>query len=128
MLFDFKDLITAELFTDFLEMAEHLLEHRYKDAAAVIIGSTLENHLRQLCGANSIDINRKNNRGRLVPKKADLLNSELATKGVYNRLDSKSVTAWLDLRNNAAHGNYEEYSHEQVSLMLSGVRNFISKK
>ncbi len=126
-MFDLKDLITAELFTDFLEMAEHLLENGYKDAAAVIVGSTLENHLRQLCSANSIDTNKKNNRGQLIPKKSDQLNSELAKKGVYNRLDLKNVTAWLDLRNNAAHGKYDEYSHEHVSLMLSGVMNFVSK-
>ncbi len=126
-LFDLKDLITAELFTDFLEMAKHLLEKGYKDAAAVIVGSTLENHLRQLCSANSIDTDIKNNRGRLIPKKADLLNSELAKNGVYNRLNLKNITAWLDLRNNAAHGKYDEYSHEHVSLMLSGVMNFVSK-
>lgn len=127
-LFALKDLIAAELFIDFLEMAEHLLEQGYKDPAAVIVGSTLENHLRQLYSANSIDTNRKNNRGRLVPKKADQLNSELAKKGVYNRLDLKNVTAWLELRNNAAHGKYNKYSQEQVSLMLSGVMNFMSKQ
>ena len=123
-----RGLIEGEIFSDYLEMAEHLLEQGYKDAAAVIIGSTLENHLRQLCSANSIDTKRKDNRGRLVPKKADQLNSELAKKGVYNRLDLKNVTAWLDLRNNAAHGNYDEYSQEHVSLMLSGVMNFMSKQ
>src|SRR4051794_19965214 len=34
-----KGIVSAEIFTDFLEMAEHLLKEKYKDAAAVIIGS-----------------------------------------------------------------------------------------
>ncbi len=38
-LFTFKGLVAAELFADFLEMADHLLELGYKDPAAVIIGS-----------------------------------------------------------------------------------------
>ena len=46
----FAELIHGELFGDFLEMAKHLLDEGYKDAAAVIAGSTLEGHLRQLCG------------------------------------------------------------------------------
>jgi len=59
------------------------------------------------------------------PKKSDTVNADLYRQKVYTLLDQKSVTAWLDLRNNAAHGNYGAYSTEQVILMLQGVRNFI---
>ncbi|MGA2715977.1 MAG: hypothetical protein ABSG41_22980, partial [Bryobacteraceae bacterium] len=59
--------------------------------------------------------------------KADLLNSELTAASVYSKLDQKSVTAWLDLRNKAAHGQYSEYAKEQVLLMIQSVRNFISR-
>lgn len=31
-----------------------------------------------------------------VPKKADRLNSDLATAGTYSKLDQKNVTAWFD--------------------------------
>src|SRR5687768_1777811 len=44
-----KGLVTAEVFADFIEMAEHLLDERYQHPAAVIVGSVLEEHLRQLC-------------------------------------------------------------------------------
>jgi hypothetical protein len=37
------------------------------------------------------------------------------------------VTAWLDLRNKAAHGQYADYTKEQVALTLQGVRDFISR-
>lgn len=55
------------------------------------------------------------------------MNAELATEGAYNKLDQKSVTAWLDLRNKAAHAQYSEYTLEQVTTMLSGVREFAAR-
>jgi hypothetical protein len=46
---------------------------------------------------------------------------------VYNLLDQKQVTAWLDFRNKAAHGEYKAYTAEQVKLMNQGVVNFITR-
>ena len=117
-----QGLIRAEVFSDFLEMAEHLLETRYKDPAAVLVGGVLEEHLRALCTARSIGVEVS---GR--PKKAEAMNSELVATGVYNKLDQKNVTAWLDLRNKSAHAHYTEYTSEQVTTMLSGVREFAAR-
>ena len=97
----------------------------YKDPAAVIIGSTLETHLRELCKSNGIDTEIKKNDGKNVAKKAEVMNADLVKKEVYSKMYQKQVTAWLDLRNNAAHGKYDEYKKEDVSLMLQGVRQFI---
>ena len=119
-----KGLISANIFGSFLEMAEHLLEEEYKDPAAVLIGSALEQHLKSLCEANDIEITVIRNE-RLVQKKADVINADLVKGGLYTKLDQKSVTYWLGIRNNAAHGNFTEYNKEQVSLMLSGVSEFI---
>jgi hypothetical protein len=55
------------------------------------------------------------------------MNSEIAGAGVYTKLDQKSVTAWLDLRNKAAHGKYAEYTREQAALMLRGVMDFAAR-
>jgi len=107
-------------------MADHLLSEKYKDAAAVMIGSVLEEHLRQLCAKTAIEVSVTKN-GKSLPKKADLLNAELAAISVYNKLDQKQITAWLDLRNKAAHGHHSEYDAEQVQGMLSGVTNFMSR-
>jgi uncharacterized protein (DUF2164 family) len=123
-LFTVKGLISAEIFADFLEMAQYLLNEGYKDAAAIMSGSVLEEHLRQLCIKNSIPVeNIKDGK----PKKANQLNDELAANSVYNKLDQKSVTAWLDLRNKAAHGKYNEYAKDQVVLMHQGVTDFMSR-
>lgn len=120
------ELVHGELFGDFLEMAQHLLAEGYKDAAAVIAGSSLEAHLRQLCQKNDIDTEITDS-SRLEPKKMDLINSELTKAGAYTKLDQKNITAWLDLRNKAAHGLYEEYLKEQVSLMIAGIRDFLTR-
>ncbi len=117
-----QGLIRAELFADFIEMAEHLLDQGYKDPAAVLVGGVLEEHLRALCSTRSIPIVVSGK-----PKKADAMNAELRASGVYNKLDQKNVTAWLDLRNKAAHAQYGEYTSEQVGTMLSGVREFVAR-
>jgi len=51
----------------------------------------------------------------------------LAKAEVYTKLDQKSVTAWLDLRNKAAHGKYTEYEKEQVVLMMRSVTDFLAR-
>ncbi|MFM9952185.1 MAG: hypothetical protein ACKV1O_29915 [Saprospiraceae bacterium] len=118
-------LISAEIFGNFLEMAEYLLSEGYKDPSAVIIGSTLESHLRDLCNNNEIPITKVDNSGKSQPIKANQMNIELTKSGVYSSLENKSVLAWLDLRNKAAHGQYSEYGKDQVITMLTGVRDFI---
>jgi len=122
-----KTLISAEIFSDFLEMASYLLKENYKDAAAVMIGSTLEEHLRQLCQNAAIPLGIAKPSGEIAPKKADTLNADLAKQSVYSHLDQKNITAWLDLRNKAAHGKYSEYTKEQVQLIYQGVLDFMAR-
>jgi len=117
------ELTRGDVFADYLDMAGHLLDKGYKDAAAVLAGSTLEVHLRKLCVKSSITTIGSNGK----PKKADLLNSELHKAGAYTNLEQKSVTAWLSLRNDAAHGNYSKYVDQQVRLLVSGIRDFVAR-
>jgi hypothetical protein len=122
----FSELIHGELFADFLEMAQHLLDEGYKDAAAVIAGSSLEGHLRQLCAKHGLATEVPSG-GAPRPKKAEQMNSDLAAANAYGKLDQKNVTAWLDLRNKAAHGRYEEYQAMQVTLMIAGFRELMTR-
>lgn len=121
-----RDIVTAEIFTDMLEMSEHLLVEGYKDPAAVMIGSVLEQHLRYLSEKNDISV--FNTKGeKEIPKKADLLNAELSKAFVYNKLDHKNITAWLELRNKAAHGHYDAYTLDQVKNLLLAISEFIGR-
>lgn len=117
------ELTHADIFTDFLQMASHLNDSNYKDAAAVITGSTLEGHLRKLASKNNIAITDTNNKNI----KADKLNADLAKAAVYSSADQKNVTAWLGLRNDAAHGNYAAYTKDQVKLLISSIQDFITR-
>lgn len=117
-----EELIHADIFSDFLEMARYLLEEGYKDAAAVIAGGVLEEHLRKLCERNGIQTTAS---GR--PKKAEAMNSDLTTGGAISKLDQKNLTAWLDLRNKSAHARYSEYSQQQVELLVQGIQDFITR-
>jgi hypothetical protein len=122
-----QELLHADLFSDFLEMAEHLLVEGYKDPAAVLIGGVLEEHLRKLCSKNSITLEYTDSKGILHPKKSETMNTDLASNNVYSKLDQKNVTAWLDLRNKAAHSLYGEYTTQQVELLLQSIRDFITR-
>jgi len=125
-LFTIKSLVTAEVFTDYMDMAEYLLESNYKDPAAVLAGSTLEEHLRQLCRKNEIPTTRQKS-GKAVPLTGEPLNTELAKAGVYNNVEQKLITGWLGIRNSAAHGKYEEYSADQVRGMITSVLEFMAR-
>lgn len=117
------ELINAATFDDLIDQASELLNKGYKDAAAVVIGSTLEAHLRLLGVKYGLPTR--------VPtgqtKKADTINGDLVKASAYNTLQQKAVTAWLGIRNSAAHGKYTEYDASQVTSMLASVRDFIAR-
>jgi len=123
LLANFRAIAQAEVFSDFLEMGEYLLQEGYKDAAAVIIGGVLENGLRKLAEKNSIATT--NDSGK--PLTIDPLNTELAKREIYSKLIQKQITSWAHIRNKAAHGEYGEYNREQVQMMLLFVQNFMSE-
>lgn len=123
-----REIVHAEVFVDFLDMAEYLLTQApvLKDPAAVLTGGVLEERLRQLCRKNGLPTEDTTPDGTR-PKKAEAMNADLVKAGVYDKLNQKNVTAWLDLRNKAAHAKYAEYDAAQVDLMLRGVRDFAAR-
>lgn len=52
----------------------------------------------------------------------DAVNAELKAVGVYNAIEQKQVTAWLGIRNSAAHGD-----EAAVKGLIEGVSNFAVK-
>lgn len=121
-----RGIVSAEIFGDFIEMAQYLLAENYKDPAAVMAGSVLEEHLRQLAAKWGVSVTHVDAKGKTIPNKADVINADLAKAGAYNGLNQKLVTGWLDLRNKAAHGKYAEYTAANVDLMVQGIVQFMS--
>ena len=120
MLLDFKRLLQAEIFADFLEMAEHLLDGGYKDAAAVLLGAILEDSLRKVAEAAGVATVGLKGKALTI----DPLNVAIAKAGTYGALVQKQITTWANLRNDAAHGNFSKYDAEQTRQMLLFVQKF----
>ncbi len=120
LLQDLRRLLQADIFADFLEMAEHLLSEGYKDASAGLIGGVLEDALRKLSASNNLPLLTTASK----PLTIEPLNVNLAKAGVYSSLTKKQVTSWADLRNNAAHGDYGKYTADDVRQMLLFVQRF----
>ncbi len=118
-IFRVRQLVEAEIFDDFLEQAEHLLASGYFQAAAVVAGCVLEDALRKLCIKNSVALDSR--------PKLDKMNADLAKKAVYDKLVQKQVTLDSDLRNKAAHGEWQKFDVADVERMLTSVRGFLSK-
>jgi uncharacterized protein (UPF0332 family) len=116
-LFETRLLIEAEVFDDFLEQATHLLRSGYYQPAAVVAGSVLEDGLRKLCLRHEISVSAK--------PKLDTMNANLAKQGVYNKLTQKRITTLADLRNKAAHGEWDEFTEADVEDMLRSTRQFM---
>jgi hypothetical protein len=122
LLQDVQSVLRAEIFGDFIEMAEYLLNEGYKDAAAVILGAVLEDSLRKLAVKNHLETLASDG----SPKNLDHLNQDLYKADVYDKLIHKQTTSWGDLRNKAAHGEFDKYDAEQVHMMLLFVQKFSS--
>lgn len=118
-LISFRAFVTAEVFSDFLDMAEHLLEHGYKDPAASLIGAVLERGLRDIAAARDIAIRSGDDLTAMAQR--------LSAKGVYNALALKKLSLWIGIRNHADHGHFGQYSADDVRDMHSGVSTFLAQ-
>ncbi len=114
-----RGLLSAELFDDFLEMANHLLDQDYKDPAAMLIGAVLESALKKIAVDAEVTLKSQED--------LSSLNQKCADKGVYNRLQQKQLQVWIGLRNHASHGQFDEYDQDSVERMLSDARTFLSQ-
>ena len=112
-------LVSADIFSDFLDMAGYLLEEGYKDPAASLIGAVLENGLRKICANRGITVKST--------EKISTLNQKLANGKVYNRLTQRKLEVWNDVRNNADHGHFDQYAAQDVKDMHKGVREFLEQ-
>ena len=118
-LFNVREVVEAEVFDDFLEQAQQLFDKGYHAPAAVVAGCVLEDGLKKLCAKNGITL----------PPKATMnpANDELAKKGVYNSLTQKKILALADLRNKAAHGQWSDFTKQDVQDMIKDVRSFLEQ-
>jgi len=116
-LFNTRRAVEAEIFDEFLEQAEYQLSEGYFQVACVIAGGVLEDGLRKLCLRKQIP--QPDN------PKLDSMNSELAKTGTYNKLMQKKITWLADIRNRAAHGQWDKFDKKDAAEMVHAVRRFM---
>jgi hypothetical protein len=109
------DLVRADVFGSELEQASELLKCGYAVAAAVIAGTVLETHIRELC--------RRNNIGH---GKLEKMNADLVKAGVYSSIVQKRITHLAAVRNAAAHGNHTEFKAYDIAAMISGIEQLLT--
>ena len=118
-----QDLVATEMFTDFLDTADYLLTSGYKDPAAFLVGTVLENGLKKIAKKNNIPIQGQHGKEDGIGS----LNKKLSQQQIYNELKRRSIHTWKEIRDNASHGKFNEYNKDDVKTMIKGVGRFLSE-
>jgi hypothetical protein len=111
--------IQTEIFSDFLEMAEHIFEQGHKDPPVMLAGAVLEDSLRKICIKNDVAYPADSNIGSL--------NQLLLQKQTYNKIVFKQIDTWKAIRDFADHADFDQYDRDKVKEMLEGIRRFIGE-
>lgn len=120
------DGIRVEAKNDLLDQAQSLLDSNYRAAATVIAGGALEIHLRNLCCKFGLTIGGDGSINKYDAAIAQARN--LGTAAPYAATDSKQVSVWGGMRNDAAHdpGSFSR-SKDEVRRLIDGIREFIPR-
>jgi hypothetical protein len=126
---DFLLKVEAEVAADYMGQAEGLLKEGQTGAydhvpAAVLSGAVLEKALRTLCDRQQPQISITNANGE--NKTLNPLIDDLKKAGAFNELKAKQLRAWADIRNKAAHGEFNQFTKADVEQMLAGIANFLA--
>jgi hypothetical protein len=109
--------------SDFLDQACILLQDKkvHPAAACVVTGAALEEFLRNWVDRKSLKIG---NRKPSIAAYTDIL----SRNNLITKQDRKDILAWSGLRNEAAHGKWNDLAdRERAKIMLEGVNLFLRK-
>ena len=112
-----RKLIAAEVFTDFIGQADHLLSQGYVAPAASLAGAVLEQGLSTIAKDHGIPVRDSD--------ELSALNQKLADAEVYNRLKQKELSLWIGIRNNASHKDFDAVTEEDARKLIEGTRSFL---
>jgi hypothetical protein len=122
--------IEAEIASNYMEQAEALLgegiKGRYDHVpAAALSGAVLEKALKTLCTMQNPPVPLLDHKDR--PKMLNLLIADLRKAGLYNETKAKQLLAWADIRNRAAHGDFDQFQKTEVEAMVKGIGQFLAQ-
>lgn len=114
-LFNIRTLAKAEVLSDAISQAQELLASEYKDPACILARVALESALKDLASRYGVS------EGKL-----DRMNADLTKAGAYNMAKQKQITAWAEIGNKAAHGEWSQYTAQDASAMVAGVEALVA--
>jgi hypothetical protein len=113
-------IIANEIFDSVLEEAKFFIfEQKNKDIGAILLRIVLEDAIKRIAKKEELEIGNK---------KVSILNDELKTSGYFIQTIWRQNQAWLDIGNDAAHGNFDNYDLSQVENFHNGLINFLSSQ
>ncbi len=118
--FEFRNLVQAEVFETELEQAKYFLEGNWKIPSAVISGTVLESTLRSLC-IREFGHEKKS---------AAAMNDDLVKAGVYTKATHAQLLGWIHIRNAAAHGVkkiLDQVTTNDIARMIDGIKDFVDE-
>jgi len=110
-----------DVVSDILGQAQAMLENTlyHPAGAAVLIGASLEEFLRNWVEASALPL------GNAKPG-LDSYTKVLRNADLISKQDVKDITAWTGIRNQAAHGEWDQVNdRNRVRLMLESVNLFM---
>ena len=116
--------IQTDVVSDILEQAQEILndEKFHPASSAILIGAGLEEFLRNWVEDSNIDIS-----GHKLS--IDTYAKALKDKELIDKQDSKDIISWAGIRNDAAHGHWDNLNdRKRILLMIEGVTYFIRRK
>lgn len=126
LLDELSDEIEAEIAANYMGQAEDLLGEATTQAyvpAAVLAGAVLERYLRELCAKQSPPVDTVGANGK--PKTLEPLIADLTKAGAFNATRAALLRGWAAIRNRAAHGEWDQFTREDVEGMVRGVRQVV---
>jgi len=110
-LYKIEHLMSIDLFDSVIEQAEYLLKNGFKDVAAVLGRVVIENRLKDIAKREKVTFSEKT--------KLSKLDESLWKKNVYAKNIWRVTQGYIDLGNDAAHGDFDKYDDKTVGNMLT---------
>ena len=119
----FERSIQIDVVSDYLNQAQILINTNeiHPAVPCIIIGASLEQFLRNWI--EELKLSDEFNKGTI-----DSYTKILREADQISKQDTKDITSWAGLRNDAAHGKWENVNDiKQIKLMADGISLFIRK-
>ena len=119
-----KSIISAEHLGSLFDQGRELFEKKHTNVAAILCRIVIEFKLRDLCQSHNITTSIKDK----TPSKhrsASDLNIDLKKNNVYPQHMERKIQSYLDIGNDAAHGNFQNYKDEDIKGMINFIEDVL---